>query len=517
MKAATAAEMRKIDQIAIKTFGIPGTVLMENAGVETARQVVATLGTVENKMICIFAGKGNNGGDGFVVARHLFNQGAKIKVFLLGVKSAISGDAKVNLDIIIRMGISVIEVSHSRDWEKVKIAATFAECLVDALLGTGFTGEVSGDLAQAVEIINKSDKLKVAVDIPTGIDADTGQIRGSAVRADYTVTLGLPKPGLLIYPGAGCVGKLIMADIGIPVKLLTDNSIKQNIITSGSIKEILAIRQPDAHKGTTGKVTVIAGSQGLTGAAALTSMAASRTGAGLVTLGTAESLNDIMEAKLTEVMTRPLPETVGRTIGRKALPYIEEMALKSDVLAIGPGLGRQDETMALVRETIMKAECPLVIDADALNALVGHTEILNQAKALPILTPHPGEMARLTGLSVKDVSKDCVTTARHAAGLWGAVVVLKGARTIIAYPDGEVYINTNGNPGMATGGTGDVLTGVIAGLIAQGVTTHAAAIAGVHIHGLAGDIAAATRGTIGLVAGDVVEALPAAILGIQNL
>ncbi|MPM43687.1 Bifunctional NAD(P)H-hydrate repair enzyme Nnr [bioreactor metagenome] len=516
MKAATAAEMRKIDQTAIKTFGIPGTVLMENAGVEAARQIEAALGAVDGKMICIFAGKGNNGGDGFVAARHLYNQGAKIKVFLLGLKSALTGDAKVNLDIIIRMGISVIEISGSRDWEKAKIAVTFADCLVDALLGTGFIGEVTGEMAQAVDIINKSGKLTFAIDIPTGVDADTGQIRGAAVSAHYTVTFGLPKSGLLIYPGAQHVGKLTVADIGIPFKLLVDDSIKQNIVTAGSIKAILGTRAPDAHKGTTGNAVVIAGSQGMTGAAALTAMAVLRTGAGLVTLGIAESLNYIMEVKLTEVITRPLPESAGGTIGRKALPYIEDMASKSKVLAIGPGLGRNDETMAVVRETIKNAECPLVIDADALNALVGHTDLLNQAKALPVVTPHPGEMARLMGLTVKDVSKDRVGIARRAAGLWGAIVVLKGARTIVAYPDGEVYINTTGNPGMATGGTGDVLTGVIAGLIAQGLTTHAAAVAGVHIHGLAGDIAAAS-GTIGLIAGDVVAAMPAAIIGIQGI
>lgn len=516
MKAATAAEMRKIDQIAIKTFGIPGAVLMENAGAEVARQVVSVLGTAELKKICIFAGKGNNGGDGFVVARHLYNQGAKIKVFLLAAKSDVTGDAKVNLDIITRMGIDIFEISSERDWEKAKIASTFADCLVDALLGTGFTGNLTEEMAKAIEIINTSGKLIIAVDIPSGVDADRGQVRSTAINAEYTITFALPKPGLLIYPGADCVGKLTVADIGIPFKLLVDNSIKQNIITTGSIKAILGKRQSDCHKGLAGKVGVIAGSQGLTGAAALTSMASLRAGAGLVTLGIAESLHDIMEVKLTEVMTKPLPEIVGGAIGKKALPYIEEMASQNNVLAIGPGLGRQEETLAVIREAIINAECPLVIDADALNALAGHTDLLNKAKALPVVTPHPGEMARLTGLTVKDVNEDCIEIARQSAGLWEAIVVLKGARTIVAYPDGEIYINTNGNPGMATGGTGDVLTGVIAGLIAQGISTHAAAIAGVHIHGLAGDIAA-TSGTIGLTAGDVMNALPAAIHGIQNV
>lgn len=516
MKAAMAAEMRKIDQIAINTFGIPGVVLMENAGTEVARKVMKVLGTVDNKMVCIFAGKGNNGGDGFVVARHLYNQGVKIKVFLLGPRSAVTGDAKVNLEIIISMGISVIEISSERDWEKAKIAATFADCLVDAMLGTGFSGKITGEMAKAVDIINTADKIVVAIDVPTGVDADTGQLRGVAVKADYTVTFGLPKLGLLIYPGAQYAGKLIVADIGIPFKLLVDDSIRQNIITAGSVKALLGSRQPDAHKGTNGKVLIVAGSKGMTGAAALASMAALRTGAGLVTLGVAESLNEIMEVKLTEVMTKPLPESADGGIGRKALPHIEDMAAKSDVLAIGPGLGRNDETMAVVRDVVKNAECPLVIDADGLNALVGQTDILKHTKALPIVTPHPGEMARLLEITVKDVNADRVGIARLAAGLWGAIVVLKGARTIVAYPDGEIYINTTGNSGMATGGTGDVLTGVIAGLIAQGLTSHAAAVAGVHIHGLGGDIAA-SNGTIGLIASDVIAALPAAILGIHDV
>lgn len=515
MKVATAAEMRKIDQIATQTFGIPGVVLMENAGVEIERKISDVLGEPENKMICVFAGKGNNGGDGFVAARHLHNQGAKVKVFLLCSKEMITGDAKINLDIISRMGLDILEVGSSRDWDKVKFVVTFADCLIDALLGTGFQGEVKGEMAEAIEIINQAGKLVVSIDAPSGVDLDNGQVRGVAVKATHTVTFVLPKPGLIIYPGADYVGKLTIADIGIPIRILTDNSIKQNVITPSSVRELLGKRQSDAHKGINGRVTVIAGSQGMTGAAALTSVAALKSGAGLVTLGIAESLNAVMEAKLTEVMTKPLPEIVGAAIGRKALPYIEAMAAKSEVVAIGPGLGRQEETMATVREAFQSLECPIVIDADGLQAFVGHTELLSNSKAMAVLTPHPGEMGRLLDISAAEVNLDRLGTARLAAELWGSIVILKGARTIVAFPDGEVYINTTGNPGMATGGTGDVLTGVIAGLIAQGLSSHAAAVAGVHIHGLAGDIAAAS-GMIGMVAGDVVNGLPSAILGIQQ-
>lgn len=516
MKVTTAAEMREIDQTAIQLYGIPGIVLMENAGVEITRKIKSILGTVQGKKVCIFAGKGNNGGDGYVVARHLFNQGAKVKVFLLGSKKNIIGDAKTNLDIITNMEIGILEVNGERDWDQVKIAVTFADCLVDGILGTGFRGETDGEVAQAIEIINSSGRTIVAVDIPSGVDANTGQIRGSAVKAGYTVTLGLPKPGLLLYPGAEYAGTVTVADIGLPSSLLADSEIKQNVITAADVRSLLQKRPADAHKGSCGKVLVVAGSQGLTGAAALSSQAALRAGAGLVTLGIGESLHDIMEIKLTEVMTKPLPDISKGAIGRKAVPYIREFAGECNVLAIGPGIGRQEETMAAVRELTQSVPCPLVIDADGLQSLVGFTEMLPDLGGLAVLTPHPGEMAKLVGSSPERINQDRIGIARQAAGQWGSIVVLKGAGTVVAFPDGEVYINTTGNAGMATGGTGDVLTGVIAAFIAQGLSSHEAAVAGVYIHGLAGDIAA-QNGEIGLTASDVIQALPAAVLGIQTI
>lgn len=516
MKATTAAEMREIDQTATQLYGIPGIVLMENAGGEIARKIQSILGEVPGKKVCIFAGKGNNGGDGYVVARHLFNQGAKVKVFLLGSSKNITGDAKINLDIITNMEINILEITSERDWDQVKIAVAFADCLLDGILGTGFRGAIDGEVARAIEIMNNSGRAIVAVDIPSGVDANTGQVRGGAVKACHTVTLGLPKPGLLLYPGAAYAGVITVANIGLPSSLLLDNEIKQNMITAAEVRNLLPPRQADAHKGSCGKVLIVAGSQGLTGAAALSSQAALRAGAGLVTLGIGESLHDIMEAKLTEVMTKPLPEIIKGAIGRKAVPYIEEFAGECNVLAIGPGIGRQEETMTAVRELVKSVSCPLVIDADGLQSLVGFTEILPDLSGVAVLTPHPGEMARLIGLSPERINQDRIGIARQAAGQWGSIVVLKGARTVIAFPDGEVYINTTGNAGMATGGTGDVLTGVIAAFIAQGLSSHAAAVAGVYIHGLAGDIAA-HNGGIGLTASDVIQALPAAILGIQTV
>lgn len=515
MKVATAAEMRDIDRQAIEYYGIPGIVLMENAGVETVQAIERMLDNLQYKKICILAGKGNNGGDGFVVARHLTNQGAKVKVFLIGNKEEMKGDAAINFNILHKMNIDVVEVTGERDWDKVKIAATFADCLVDALLGTGFRGILTDEMYKAVQTINEANKPVVAIDIPTGVDADNGQVLTIAVQATHTVTLGLPKPGIVLYPGASYVGDLLVADIGLPASLLTAPAIKQNLITAGEIRTLIMKRRQDAHKGTCGKVLVVAGSRGLTGAAALASTAALKSGAGLVTLAIAESLNDIMEVKLTEVMTLPLPEAAAGSIGTDALAPILEFAEKCDAVAIGPGLGNHPETKELIQEIIRQLDKPLVIDADALNAISECGSLLTGTKALPILTPHPGEMARLIGLSAEEVNQDRVYVARLAAEQFGSIVILKGARTIVAYPDGEVYINISGNAGMATGGTGDILTGMISSMIAQGLSSHTAALVSVYLHGLAGDISAQS-GMIGLTASDVLNSIPAAILGMQE-
>lgn len=510
MKAVTAGEMRLIDQTAITEFGIPGVVLMENAGRELARQIALRISPVGDKSICIFAGKGNNGGDGFVAARHLANQGAQVKVCLVGAKEALAGDALVHFETIQRMGLDILELASERDWDKAGIAVTFADCLVDALLGTGFQGQLSEAMNLAVDLINAAGKPVVAVNIPTGMDADTGQISSKAVKAAYTVTFGLPKQGLYIHPGAAYAGQISVIDIGIPRHLLENPEIRQNITTPGHIQRILPVRPVTAHKGDCGRVLLIAGSQGMTGAAALAATGAIRTGAGLVTLGIAASLHDIMEVKLTEVMTRPLPETVGGSIGVKSIPYVEQMVKQTDVLAIGPGLGRHEDTLTAVREIVKSSEQPLVLDADALFAMVDHTDLLKQTAGLAVLTPHPGEMARLTGLSVAEVNQERIFIARQAASDWQSIVVLKGPCTVVAFPDGEIFLNTTGNPGLATGGAGDVLTGIIAGFIAQGLSSHDAAVAGVYIHGLAGDLAARGR-MIGMTAGDVLPEIPYAI------
>lgn len=510
MKVATSTEMRQIDMSASEDYGIPSLVLMENAGRETAYVVQDLLKRVSGTRVCIFSGKGNNGGDGFVVARYLANHSFQVQVCLFTEITSLSGDASVYYSTLQKMGIDVLEITGERDWDKAGLAASFADCLVDALLGTGLQGELTDRMAAAIDLMNSSGKPIISVDIPSGVEADTGRVTRTAVKASQTVTFGLPKPGIYLYPGADYVGEVKVADIGIPSDLLRSSTIQQNIITSEVVRAMLPRRPRDAHKGSCGRVGVIAGSVGMTGAAVLSATGALRAGAGLVTLGIAASLNPVMEVKLTEVMTCPFPESANGTFGLRALPFMDELALKNDVTLIGPGLGRSEETQTAIRKFVKEAQRPLVIDADALAALAVEIDILQQTEALAVLTPHLGEMAMMTGLTIEEISQDRLYIARQAAMEWASIIVLKGAGTVIAFPDGETYINSTGNPGMATGGTGDVLAGIIAGFIAQGLSSHSAAVAGVYIHGLAGDLVA-EMGMLGMSAGDLAAMIPAAI------
>lgn len=515
MKLITAAQMGEVDRLATVHYGLPSVVLMENAGAAVARAAEELLVGIKEPRLCIFSGQGNNGGDGFVVARHLINSGAKVKVFLLGQKSLLKGDSLTYAAVLEQMGVEITELAQERDYDKARVAAAFSDCLIDALVGTGFRGEVKPDLAMVIDIMNKSQKKIVAVDIPSGVHADTGQIQGTAINACVTVTFGLPKPGLLLYPGAAHGGELIIESIGLPEPLLRTTPVYQHVITSSLVRTLLPVRRGDAHKGSNGHAGIIAGSQGYTGAAALCAMGALRTGAGLVTVAAAQSLRGVLDVKLTEAMVRPVPEINWGAIGQKAVPFIEELAVHWDAIAIGPGMGRQPDTQAAIREIVRNAEKPLVIDADGIQALANHMDVIHQSEALAIFTPHPGEMSALTGLSSVQINQNRIEVARQTAQKWNSIFVLKGAPTVVAFPDGEAYINTSGNAGLATAGTGDVLTGVITALISQGLASHDAALAGVYLHGLAGDIIA-RNGMIGMTAGDVIQALPAAIAAVQD-
>jgi len=507
MKVVSALQMKNLDRRAIEEFGIPGIVLMENAGRATIEAIDKYFPVMSMRKIIIIAGSGNNGGDGFVIGRHLINRGVDVETFLLGHKTKVKGDAKVNLDLYQKLG-PVQELHHQEDFMKFQNHIDQAGLIIDALLGTGANSEVIGVLRDSIEYINSLPTPVVSIDIPSGVDASTGKILGAALYADLTVTFGLPKIGLLIHPGIDRVGILEVADISIPSYLVQEENIQVELLEGQELFALLRQRDRNTHKGNYGHALIIAGSVGKTGAAALSSEAALKMGAGLITLGIPVSLNPIMEVKLTEVMTEPLAETDSQTIGKESLPRIKKLIEDKKVLALGPGISTHPETIAVVHHIIRNSRIPLVIDADGINALGEKSSVLLKAQCPIVLTPHPGEMARLTGISIKEVQDDRIGVAKKFAHEYGVVLVLKGARTIIAEPMGNIYINSTGNPGMATGGTGDVLTGMIAGLVAQGYTISEASRIGVFLHGYIADRITAQTGEVGLAATDIISRIP---------
>lgn len=509
MKVVTSQEMRSIDSMTIQEIGIPGIVLMENAGVSVVKSIEDNFRGIKN--ISIFVGKGNNGGDGLVCARHLFNRGYNVKAYLLSPADRFSGDALTNLTIAQNMSIPMSFILSEDDLVQQKMEIAESDLIIDAIFGTGLTGEVRGFISSVIEFLNSSKVPIVSVDLPSGLDADSGKVLGQCVKAEMTVTMGLPKRGLLLYPGANYVGKLLVADIGIPEKVIGSHEIKVNISEASEMIKLLPSRPRDSHKGTFGKVLIIGGSVGLTGAAAMASLSALRVGAGLVTLGIPSSLNDLMEVKLTEVMTMPLPETRSRTFSKNALEVVMNVKKDFDVIAIGPGASREPETALFIQELCKSIDIPKVIDADALNALAEKKELLGELGPQTVLTPHPGEMSRLTGIPVTDIQSDRIGVAQKFAMEHNLILVLKGVPTVIADPSGVIYLNITGNPGLSSGGTGDVLTGMISGLIAQGLSVKEASILGVYLHGLSADLVARNKGEAGIIAGDIIENIPIAI------
>ena len=513
MKIVTAQQMRELDRRAIQERGIPGLTLMENAGRAAAEAAARLTRKSNDRPIVILCGRGNNGGDGFVAARHLRELGRRVQVFLAAARADVAGDAEANLRRLEEGGIEVTEVE---DPQPVVSSFCSAGLVVDALLGTGLSGRVRGLPGQLIEAVNACGLPVLAVDVPSGLDADTGEPLGLAVRAAETVTMGLPKIGLLLYPGMDYVGRLTVADIGFPPDLVNDSPSLADLMEPEWVRMLLPRRRRSAHKGSFGRVLVIAGSEGMTGAACLCAQGALRVGAGLVTVGCPASVNDILEVKLTEAMTFPLPETYSRTLDTRALALILELAEEASVVAMGPGLSREPETAVLVRRLVARVERPIVIDADAINALADAAMILEGDHAPAVLTPHPGEMARLMGVATDKVQARRAYFTEAAARRFRSAVVLKGARSIVAERGRPLTVNPTGNPGMASGGTGDVLTGMVAGLIALGLLPFEAAAAATYLHGLAGDIAADRVGEASMVASDLLEALPAAIRRVES-
>lgn len=507
MKAASAAQSRNIDRRAIEEIGIPSPVLMENAGLAVVSAIRRRLGDLRGRRIAIFCGKGNNGGDGFVIARHLALAGAQLSLFLAARRDDLRGDALTQANIISRMGLPITELSNAAD---CATALNTADLAVDALLGTGIHGEVTGLLGEVIDQINASSTPVIAVDIPSGLNTDNGQACGRCIRAVETVTFAVLKRGLILYPGAAYAGEITLAPISMPPVAIEAEALDITFVDAVAAQKILPERTPWAHKGSAGYVLIIGGSAGMTGAATLSSLSALRIGAGLVRLATPASLNAILEVKATEVVTVPVAETDAHSFSPEGLREALAWADQSRCVAIGPGLGRNPETVHGFLEVLPTLRVPLVLDADALNALADHPEVFEKLQAPAVITPHPGEMSRLLGKSTAEIQADRLAIAREAASRFGVITVLKGARTVIADPNGALYLNSSGNPGMASAGMGDVLTGTITGLIAQGLSPLDGAVLGVYLHGAAGDLAAASRGGVGILAGDVQEQLPAA-------
>jgi ADP-dependent NAD(P)H-hydrate dehydratase / NAD(P)H-hydrate epimerase len=506
----TAEEMRRLDQRAITELGIPGTTLMENAGRGAAEAIVAALSELgaprRGARVVIVCGKGGNGGDGFVVARWLKRRGARPTVLLVPAAADVGGDAGRKLEELRRAGIK--PRPFTGDHTAADLLA-HAHVVVDALLGTGSRGAPEGGVARAIELINASARPVVALDIPSGLSANTGTHAGPVIRAAMTLTFAALKRGLVIAPGHDLAGRVTVIPIGVP-----DDAVARGVTTflldRGDVAGHFPRRQRAGHKGTYGHLLLVAGSLGKTGAAALGAMAAMRSGVGLVTVATPVSQQPIVAGLVLEAMTEPLPETPARTLALKARDAIVELAGSRDALAIGPGIGLDGETAQVARSLAHELGRPMVIDADGLSALAGHLDLLREAPSARCLTPHPGEMARMLGARVDEVQRDRIEVTREFATRHRVHLVLKGDRSVIAAPDGRVFVNPTGNPGMASGGTGDVLTGVLGACLARGMDPTAAMCSSVFLHGAAGDVAAERVGEESLVARDVIAALPEA-------
>lgn len=503
----TAAQMRGMDAETIGAVGIPGLVLMEHAGTLAARAIRDRFGPPAGRRVVVLCGKGNNGGDGFVVARHLLSAGAEVSAWLAADPAGVRGDARVNLDAFAALGGPLHALPEATP-ARLKRALEGADLVVDALFGTGLEAPLRDPARAWVRALNRAGRPVAALDIASGIHADTGQVMGAAVRADLTVTFGFPKRGHFGVPGAEHTGELVRADIGIPSKVAAAAGVPVRLLTPAEAAPLLPARRRTAHKGSFGHVLVAGGSEGMTGAPSLAALGGLAAGAGLVTVAAPRGLNDILEQKLTEAMTLALPETPARGLSEKALDPLLEAAGARSVTVLGPGVGRDPSTFRLVRAFTGTWDGPLVVDADALNAWAGHMDAFPRRAAPTLLTPHPGEMARLTGSTSAKVQADRIDAAWALARAAEATVVLKGAHTVVADPHGGVTVNPTGGPALASGGTGDVLAGMIGAYLAQGLAAPEAGRLAAYLHGLAADLWAEAHGPAGLTAGALAAAVP---------
>jgi hydroxyethylthiazole kinase-like uncharacterized protein yjeF len=512
MRVLNTQQMREADRQTIDEIGIPDLVLMENAGRQAVAAMEAAFEDLAASKVAVLCGRGNNGGDGFVVARTLAQRGIEAIVFLLGSVADVRGTARTNLEILGRIGLTVVEITNAQEWELHFTEVSECDLVVDAIVGTGFHGQLTGLLETVVADVNGLGAPVVAIDLPTGVSADSHELEGEAIEASMTVTLAAPKIPLILPPADVYGGDLVIADIGIPAAVIEElEGPWLELLTRERMRELVPTRAAESHKGDFGRVLVIAGSFGKTGAAHLTALGALKSGAGLVTIATPRSCVPTIAAMMPEYMTEPLEETALGTVDFSAVDRVLEM--KADVIAMGPGLGQDPSTAAFVQAIVERAGVPLVLDADALNAFSGDPERLTGRDGVDvIITPHPGEMARLLNVPIEQVQSDRLEHAREFAAAHRVHVVLKGHRTVIAGPESRAFVNLTGNAGMATGGTGDLLTGMIAAWFAQILDPEGACKLAVYLHGTAGDLAEADEGEGALLPTDIAARLGDAVL-----
>ncbi|HRD02704.1 MAG TPA: NAD(P)H-hydrate dehydratase [Candidatus Saccharicenans sp.] len=514
MKVLTASQMREIDRRAMEELGLPGLVLMENAGLEVANLILNELSIGTGWPVLIIVGKGNNGGDGLVVARHLFNHGVDCQVLLLGREEEVSGDALINLKIARKIGIKITAVPTPALWTKYRHLLKEAAVIVDAIFGTGLSNPLSGLFARVVDDINNSGALVVAIDIPSGLSADTFELIGPAVRADFTVTMAAPKIAHIFPPAEDFVGELYVADIGVPPSLFARSDFSLELVEIESLQPYFEPREKNTHKGHYGHLLILAGSYGKTGAASMAGKAALKMGAGLVTIATADSCLPIIASTMPELMTEPLPETNSRSISDRALSRMLELLESKDALLLGPGLSTHPETSSLVLNLLARIKTtriPVIIDADGLNIISARPEILSSLPEKTILTPHPGEFSRLSGIPTSEALRRRLEVVPELARKYNLHLVFKGYKSLSVSPEGKIIVNPTGNPGLASGGSGDVLSGFIASEAMQTKNLTQAVVNAVFVHGLSGDLAAVEIGERPLTATDIIDYLPHAI------
>ncbi|MDR1913390.1 MAG: NAD(P)H-hydrate dehydratase [Clostridiales bacterium] len=508
MKVVSRSQMRRIEQFAIDDVGLPGLLLMENASLRLLEHCMAYLAGKKNPKVLIAAGTGGNGGDGLALARHLHLKGVEIRIILVGDSSSVRGDSLINLEIVRKMGLSIEPIPIGESVFDVPYAIESCDMVVDALFGIGLERRVEGSFEYIIDMINTYAKYIISVDIPSGINADTGQVMGKAIKANMTVTLGYPKIGMVLYPGAAYTGKIEVADISLPPTLAADTNMR--IYTDEEIPSLLPVRRQRSNKGSFGRIYAFTGSNAMPGAAVLSCAAAYKAGAGYVCACVVPSVASIIHQSVKEVVTHILPEKSGM-LYKRSFDAISEGLKRADVIYVGPGLGVGEHVTEFVFALLEAANVPIVIDADGLNAVSTNVNILKKIQSPCIITPHPGEMSRLTGLTIQEILDNTINVAGEFAREFEVVTVLKDARSVCASPSGHNYINASGCSALAKAGSGDVLTGIIAGLLGQGLDTFTAANLAMYIHGKAGERAGEELSNYSVTATDLLEKIPAVL------